>query len=783
MPRLSLFATRSPGAYNAVGLRAWLCVLLLAWQALAAAQPAAGASEAATLTARGIAQREQGHLQQSIDLLEAAARQSEPGARLRALGELGISLLQARRLDEAEEALLEAAEAAAGSERARYSLYLGNVALLRKSPSEATYHFEQARDQAGGDAALRLNAGLNLARLANEGERQSQLEMLSRLATQAEIGRTPAQAAQFAPHHINLGDQARAAGAIALAHRHLSRGQALAEASGNARLAAEAGDAMAQLYEDQRRHADALALTRQALQRLRPLDPAAAAELLIALEWRQGRLLAALGRPDEALAGYERAVHQVESVRQDIPIDYADGRSSFTETLEPIYLGYVDQQLKRMDRQASTGEALQVGLRQVRDTVELLKQTELQDFLGDRCTVEAVQGTNGIGQVAAGTAVLYPIILRDRLELLLETPAGFSRRTVAADSTALRRVATELAERLRNERSDFMPPARQLYDWLLRPVQAELAQQGVRSLVVIPDGPLRLVPMAVLHDGRQFALEQYAMAVTTGLTMTNARPGSTARLSALMVGLSEPGPVLAQLSPQLATQILQSGGSAGQAAPSRSLASGIGRNVRSPQAGDLESIRSVEDLRQRLALPGVKDEIEALGHLMPGKTLLNAQFTLENFRDEAKGGDYRVLHIASHGVFGGSADTSYIMAYDNLLTMDGLQSLLQSEKFQKNPIELLSLSACQTAEGNERAPLGMSGAAIKARAKSVLGTLWPVDDAAARQLMERVYGGLRGGAGTGKSEALRQAQLELLRQPASSHPFYWAPFVLVGNWL
>jgi CHAT domain-containing protein len=108
--------------------------------------------------------------------------------------------------------------------------------------------------------------------------------------------------------------------------------------------------------------------------------------------------------------------------------------------------------------------------------------------------------------------------------------------------------------------------------------------------------------------------------------------------------------------------------------------------------------------------------------------------------------------------------------------------LLKAEKFQKTPIELLSLSACQTAEGNDRAPLGISGAAIKARAKSVLGTLWPVEDGAAKTLMQQIYKELAQKQ-SGKAEALRQAQLNLLHDPATRHPFYWAPFVLIGNWL
>jgi CHAT domain-containing protein len=195
-----------------------------------------------------------------------------------------------------------------------------------------------------------------------------------------------------------------------------------------------------------------------------------------------------------------------------------------------------------------------------------------------------------------------------------------------------------------------------------------------------------------------------------------------------------------------------------------------------------DSVSRTNALRESLALPGVKQEIESVGAILPGVSMLNAAFTVDGFRHEAESGAYRMVHIASHGIFGGTADTSYILAYDDLLTLNGLQSLLKADQFRKNPIELLSLSACETAQGNDRAPLGISGAATKARAKSVLGTLWPVEDTAARTLMENFYKGLIRAHLT-KAQSLRQAQVGLIHREEFAHPFYWAPFVLIGNWL
>lgn len=749
----------------------------MAWLLLQGAAAFAAPADTEQAITRGVALRQQGSVQQSVEALSAALQRTEdPTQRARISGELGISQAQARQLDAAEQSLALAYHTASGAERARYGIHLGNLAAARGSQALAQRYFNEALRLAGTDPAVRINVGLNQARLAPPGERLARLQALSNLLVR------PAQDADWAQYHINLGDQARLLGApgVALAYRHLERGRQLAATLRDARLEAEATDALAQLYEDRGRPADALRLSQQAIALLRRTDAVSAADLLIALEWRQGRLLDTLGQEQQAVSAFERAVNHIEAVRQDIPIEYPDGRSSFRDTLEPIYLGYVDLLLQAAEAPTPAQETAR--LKQVRDVVELIKQTELQDFMGDRCAVEAVQG-GSIGSVAPGTAVLYPIILPERLELLLETSQGITRATSIVNSASLRAAAFTFAQRLRGGSADVTQSAQQLYDLLLRPLQPVLAAHKIQSLVVVPDGPLRMVPIGALHDGQRFVLEEYAVAMVTGMTMTNSAAPTGGRVSALVVGLSTPGPVVAKLG-TMGSQILQ--GVDVTQAPGRGLATAGGtrtlRPIRSLNTAGAPGPDSLQALRERLALPGVKTEIEALSHILSGTTLLDADFTVDRFGDEAKTGDYRVVHIASHGVFGGSAESSYIMAYDNLLSMNGLQSVLQAERFHKTPIELLSLSACQTAEGNDRAPLGMSGAAIKARAKSVLGTLWPVDDEAARQVMERMYIGIAKSR-LSKTEALRQAQLEVMKQPESKHPFYWAPFVLVGNWM
>ena len=115
--------------------------------------------------------------------------------------------------------------------------------------------------------------------------------------------------------------------------------------------------------------------------------------------------------------------------------------------------------------------------------------------------------------------------------------------------------------------------------------------------------------------------------------------------------------------------------------------------------------------------------------------------------------------------------------------MDELSNILQVRQTQSNPIELLTLSACQTAEGDERAALGLAGVAVRAGARSTLASLWAIDDRSSAFLMTEFYRQLVQNPSFSKSQALRQAQLKLVNHPNYNHPSYWAPYVLLGNWL
>jgi CHAT domain-containing protein len=143
---------------------------------------------------------------------------------------------------------------------------------------------------------------------------------------------------------------------------------------------------------------------------------------------------------------------------------------------------------------------------------------------------------------------------------------------------------------------------------------------------------------------------------------------------------------------------------------------------------------------------------------------------------------YSIVHIASHGEFGGNSDDTYLLTHEGRITMDQLADYVGATRFREQPLELITLSACETAAGDERSALGLAGLAIKSGARSALGTLWKVNDLAASDLIVSFYEALQE-PGVSRAGALQRAQLRMLDDPRYRHPGYWAAFLLISDWL
>ena len=697
----------------------------------------------------GVTAREKGNAGISVDLLSKAFDSAPQGAKPQVASELGASLTREHRWAESESILQSALQGAEGPVRAALSADLGNLALARGDRALARARFLEAEELDAADQAAVAALRLNRARAEDGDAKLSLLE-----GVLASIPAIP-DASTRVRIAVNLAAQARGA-RPALEAAALSQA-ALDLDAADKRLVLEALDAIGRMNEARGDPAKALLTARRGVD-IAQSQPAGDPwpDVTFRLYWRMGRILAARGALEAARTAYRNAAERLESIRQDIPIEYEDGRSSFQETLRPVFMGLADVTLAA-SRQGSPGDE-QSALRAAIHAVELTRQSELQDYLGERCSVEAVTGD--VEDVPEGTAVLYPLLLANRLELLARFHGRISRKTVQVPGREVAHVAALMAEDLTNYRSEaYLGSSRRLYRWLVAPFEEDLAREHVDTLVFAGDGSLRRVPLAALNDGRRFVVERFAVATVTGLSMTEMTANPSHHRLALLAGLSEPGPVVSKVSDLLPAL-------AGDAAAGVEAAPVETRGMR---------------LKEALALPGVKHEIEDIRKIMPGTEMLDSDFTLARFARAAESGDYRIIHIASHGVFGGSASSSFILTYDDLLTMNGLERLLQGSGVEANPIELLTLSACETAQGNERAPLGIAGAAVKARARSVMGTLWPVSDDAAQAFMRDFYAHLA--RGESKARAMQAAQRAIMADSRYAHPFFWAPFIVVGNWM
>ncbi len=725
--------------------------------------------------------------------------------------ELGLHLQQMGRFTDALPVLQEAVDSASTSlQRSHHLITLANVQVELGRRDLAQLAYKEAIRLSPGSSEVAVSVGLNKLALLHASQ-IGKVELLEFQYLAHQVQQI-ADSEMKIRYLVQFEAQAKRSGKLPISEREsiLKQAITISEAQAAQYLQIEALDQYAQLLEDEQRVHEMMQVSEQAILLLQQID---APELMIAIEARRARVFARHHQLSSAIRSYQVAARYIESIRQDIPVSYSQGRSSVREMIDPVYLGLADVLLKRTEEMNVT--AAQELLFQVRDVVEQIKQNQLDDYLGNRCTTMSRQVTGQSGvqtnvqtnaqkkanssslKLSADTAVLYPIIFPDRLELLLETRGGMVRYRVDIAAQKLNQEVAAFSSALRSNQS-FQTLSRRLYARLLAPLDQQLSELKIKTLVVVPDGILRLLAFSALHDGQRYAIEKYAIAISPGLRIISQEEENLKNAGAqaeprqvLLAGVSEPGKVVDRLPDELVDQLLQTDDLSpaemrGKAARQRALQSrqmGVGATTTAvANLMSTEELQAISDkLKQILRLDGVNAEISSLQKIVDGKAIVNQDFSSRNFSQQVRSGQFDIVHVASHGIFGSTADKTFILAHDDVITIDQFQSLLSSDQLRKRPLDLLILSACETAEGDDRAPLGISGAALKAKARSAMGSLWPVSDAAAGQLMQTVYQQYVKNH-TSKAEALRLAQIDLLRQSAYAHPNFWAAFIVVGDW-
>jgi CHAT domain-containing protein/Tfp pilus assembly protein PilF len=391
-----------------------------------------------------------------------------------------------------------------------------------------------------------------------------------------------------------------------------------------------------------------------------------------------------------------------------------------------------EARLKSLDSDLTiAGEAFQKFL--TRLDAEAAQQKLSKEKLDQVETSQALMET--LRELGSGTVAIYTLVTEDRLRLILITPNVMKTAEVAIKRTDLNAKIVAFRQSLENPLSDPRPMARELYKLIVGPIEKDLAGAKAGTLMWSLDLALRYLPVAALHDGDHYLVETFRNVVFTPASNANLKDVPAVEWRALGLGVSKAH-------------------------------EGFG------------------------ALPGAKKELEGIIHdeatgtqgVMPGAVELDEAFTEQSMLTALRQ-HYRVVHIASHFRFKpGNETDSYLLLGDG-----GHMSLADMGKMV-NPfggVELLTLSACDTASGgtgaNGKEVEGFGVLAQKKGAKAVIATLWPVADASTNELMQTFYRIRESKQGTTKAEALRQAQLALLRGTNYSHPYYWAPFILIGN--
>jgi CHAT domain-containing protein len=607
---------------------------------------------------------------------------------------------------------------------------LGNTLAARKRDGDALAIYLESATQAeqAGRRILAARALTNratiLQRTGRPAEAQASLDSALRLLRAAGSSHEVA----FTLVSVGLGYQALRTG-LPQAAAGLSAqaatvfGEAASTAGSDRRTASYALGHLGGLYEQEQRYAEALELTRRATFAAQQVN---APESLYRWQWQSGRLLKKQGSNEQALAAYRRAVATLQSIRPEL-VREGSVQTSFRETMGPLYFELVDLLLK----QAAAPErrdAAEPYLVEARDVVELFKVAELRDYFRDDCVDLALAKVTRLDTISQTAVVMYPIILPDRVELLVSLRSGLKRLTVPVSEERLTQEVRQFRRKLEKRTTrEFLPHAQQLYDWLIRPVEADLQAHRTETVVFVPDGALRTIPMAALHDGQRFLVAKYALAVTPGLNLTEPRPINRTDTRVLALGLTE----------------------AVQGFP---------------------------------ALPSVSEEMELLRGMFKTTTLVDGNFRLAPLEEKLKTEPFTIVHFASHGEFGGQPQNTFLLAFDGKLTMDRLDQFIGLFRFRDNPLELLTLSACDTAEGDDRAALGLAGIAVKAGARSAVATLWNINDPASAELVGEFYRQLQNPS-VSRATALQRAQLKVLDNPRYDHPGFWAAFLLINNWL
>ena len=664
------------------------------------------------------------HLLESIN--QTLLPQPDSQLKVQGLQSLGVALQLVGDLSKSQEVLQQslAISQRLSLDTSDILFSLGNTARDLKQ-TEAAFNYYQQVAAKQNNPLIQIEARLNqLSLYIEQLQWQQAFNLLPQIQSQLDT-LPPSRSSIYAS--VNLAkslDKLMQSGNAKPSHfqdaaRILARAIKQAETLKDLRAQAYALTQLGSLYEQTFQYSEALKLSRQALQ---ISQNANASDITYQAAWQVGRILKIKGKNQEAISAYDSSVKILKTLRSDLVAINRDVQFDFQESVEPVYREFVDLLLQ------PESSNKQENLKLARKTIEALQLAELDNFFREACLDAKPEQIDQIDKTAA---VIYPIILDNRLEVIASLP-GKPLTSYKTDLPAENIEAT--IKKLRfslnpaYSQQQRLKVYQQAYDWLIKPIETDLAANNIKTLAFVLDGSLRNIPMAALHDGKQYLIEKYSVALSPGLQLMQARQLKGDNLKVIAAGLSE--------------------------------------------------------ARQGFkALPGVISEVKGISSQVKSTLLINENFTDKNLAKSIKTTPFSVLHLATHGQFSSNSEETFILTWDGKMNVKQLSEFLRfRDVSESEPVELMVLSACQTAKGDKRAILGLAGVAVRSGARSTLATLWAVKDESTAKFMVEFYKQISK-PGISKAEALRQTQITFLKDKSLQHPFYWAPFILVGNWI
>lgn len=679
--------------------------------------------------------RSLGMFRRSLDILEQVqqALETQPNSQVKATGlrSLGLTWQAVGELQQSQNILKQSLAVAqtlnSPSDISAALLSLGNTARGLDEMPAALQYYQQAR-LAATSPLEQLEAQLNQLKLLINLKQFTQAQALLPSIRRHLSKLPPSRDAIYA--QVNLAEsliqliEAQPKNAANPDRQDIA--QLLAKAIqdtktiNDPRAESLALGTLGKLYQQTQQWSEARNLTQQALILSGSNN---APDISYSLQWQLAQVLTQQGEIENAIAANQQAVDTLQSLSSDLVAMNPGVRFSFQEQIEPIYRNLVSLLLEFPS---------QDHLKQARNVIESLQLAELENFFHLAClNAKTEQIDTLIEKDDARAAVIYPIILHDRLAVIVSLPG----QPLSQYSTKLSQAEVEQTiSQLRQSMSPALSNKKRLslsqtvYNWLIQPVEAQLSERGIKTLVFVLDGVLRNVPMAALHDGQQYLIEKYSVALTPGLQLLEPRSLKQLQLRSLTGGLSK--------------------------------------------------------ARQGFsALSAVEEEVRQISSYIPSQVFLNETFTRTTLENKISTAPITVIHLATHGQFSSKPENTFLLTWDGRLNLNTLSELLKAREQETfEPIELLVLSACQTAVGDKQAALGLAGLAVRSGVRSTIATLWSVNDQSTADAMVEFYRHLVQTNGK-RAKALRQAQLSLLNQKKYQHPYYWAAFVLLGNWL